>query len=370
MTSDLLYANLELEPVPILFQRMCKIAPTTIRDVAKKAEVGIGTVSRVLNNSPAVSQATREKVLLVIDELEYTPNPIARQLSIGRTLTIGIILPYLTLPSYIERLRGVQYTLAASEYDLLIFSIDNPDQRNAYFQDLSRKSRVDGMLIVSLPPNDEEAEHFTRSSIPTVLIDADHPRLCRVVADDVEGGRIATRHLIELGHRKIAFLSHYLDSPFHPSMRNRYQGYREALDEAGIPFDPSYLLEGERDRIAARTMARSLLTLQSPPTAVFAASDTHAIGVLDVAQETGLQVPKELSVIGYDNIRDSAYNDLTTVDQNLFDSGAKGAQMLLDLLGNRVDHPRKQRVSLNLLRRKTTAPPEKPLLYKKTVSSQ
>ena len=105
-------------------------------------------------------------------------------------------------------------------------------------------------------------------------------------------------------------------------------------------------------------MARKLLKQQSPPTAVFAASDTHAIGVLDVALENGIQIPKDLSVIGYDNIRDSAYNDLTTVDQNLFDSGAKGAQMLLDLLGNRVEHPCKQLVSLNLLERKTTAPPQ------------
>jgi LacI family transcriptional regulator len=337
---------------------MCDIAPATIRDVAKKAEVGIGTVSRVLNNSSAVSQATREKVLLAIDDLGYTPNPIARQLSIGRTLTIGIILPYLTLPSYIERLRGVQHILADSEYDLMIFSIDNPTQRNAYFQDLSRKSRVDGMLIVSLPPNDEEAEHFTRSSIPTVLIDADHPRLCRVIADDVEGGRMATRHLIELGHRRIAFLTHYLDTPFHPSMKARYQGYREVLDDAGIPFDESYLIEGGRDRIAARAMAKRLLSLPSPPTAIFAASDTHAVGVLDAAQEIGIKVPKELSVIGYDNIRDSAYNDLTTIDQNLFDSGAKGAQMLLGLLGNHVKHPCKKYVSLELRRRKTTASPQ------------
>ncbi len=159
----------------------------------------------MLNDSPAVSNATREKVLNVIDELDYVPNPIARQLSIGRTLTIGIILPYLTYPSYIERLRGVQHILADTEYDLIIFSINNPSQKNAYFQDLSRKSRVDGMLIVSLPPNDEEAEHFTKSGIPTVLIDSDHPRLCRILADDVEGGRIATRHLIELGHQKIAY---------------------------------------------------------------------------------------------------------------------------------------------------------------------
>lgn len=340
---------------------MCLITPATIRDVAKKADVGVGTVSRVLNNSPAVSKETRQKVLNVIDELDFIPNPIARQLSIGRTLTIGILLPYLTLPSYIERLRGVQHILSNSEYDLMIFSIDNPTQKNAYFQDLSRKSRVDGMLIVSLPPNDEEAEHFTKSNVPAVLIDSDHPKLCRVVADDVEGGRIATRHLIELGHRRIAFLSDYLDTPFHPAMKKRFQGYQEALDEAEITFNPSYLIEGEKGRINARAMAKTLLGLETPPTAIFASSDTQAIGVLDAAQEIGKKVPDELSVIGYDGIRDSAYNDLTTIDQNLFDSGVRGAQMLLDVLGNLVTGPCKQFVSLELLKRKSTASPPIPV---------
>ena len=335
---------------------MCDIT-TTIRDVAKRANVGVGTVSRVLNNNPAVSEATREKVLTAIEELAYTPNPIARQLSIGRTLTIGIILPYLTLPSYIERLRGVQNFMADSEYDLMIFSIDNLAQRNAYFQNLSRKSRVDGMLIVSLPPDDEEAAYFTKSRIPTVLIDAEHPALCCIVADDIEGGRIATSHLIEIGHTKIAFVSHYLTSPFHPSMKRRYQGYREALNNAGIPYTPVYLKEGDRNRESAREMAKELLQLDEPPTAIFASSDTHAIGVLDAAHEIGIKVPEELSVIGYDNIRDSSYNDLTTIDQNLFDSGVKGAQMLLDVIQKVIKHPCKQYVTLDLLNRKTTAPP-------------
>ena len=145
--------------------------PVTIRDVAERANVGIGTVSRVLNDNPAVSDKTRGRVLTAIEELNYTPNPIARQLASGRTLTIGIILPYLTLPSYIERLRGVQFVLASSEYDLVIFTEENPAQKNAYFQDLSHKLRADGMLIVSLPPNDEQAEYFSKSRIPTVLID-------------------------------------------------------------------------------------------------------------------------------------------------------------------------------------------------------
>ena len=332
---------------------------TTIRDVAKHANVSIATVSRVLNDSSDVKEGTREKVWATIEELNYTPNPIARQLAIGRTLTIGIIQPYITLPSYIERLRGVQQILASSEYDLVIFNVDIPEQKDAYFRNLSRKMRVDGMLIVSLPPTDEQADNFSSSRIPTVLIDSDHPKLCCIVADDLEGGRMAARHLVELGHRKIAYLTDYLETPFHPAMKFRYAGYREVLEEAGIPYQPDYVIEGERGRINARVMAKRLLCLDDPPTAIFASSDTQALGVLDVAPELGIKIPERLSVIGYDNIPDAVYNNLTTIDQSLHDSGVKGAQMLLDVLGGLKMPPCKKYVSLNLLKRKTTAP----LLY-------
>jgi DNA-binding LacI/PurR family transcriptional regulator len=323
------------------------------------ANVGVGTVSRVLNDHPSVKEETRAKVQIAIKELDYIPNPIARQLSVGRTLTIGIIQPYLTLPSYTERLRGVQDVLANSEYDLVIFSVDNPAQRNAYFGDLSYKMRVDGMLIVSLPPNDEQADNIIRSRIPAVLIDADHHQLCSVVADDTQGGRMATRYLVSLGHQKIGFLSDYLETPFHPAMYRRFVGYRSVLEEAGIPFNPDYFIEGEYGRSSARAMARTMLGLDDPPTAIFAASDTHAIGVLDAALEVGFKVPERLSVIGYDNIPDSEYSDLTTIDQNLYESGAKGAQVLLDLLGDRIRMPKKQFVSLELLERNTTGPAPK-----------
>ena len=308
--------------------------PVTIRDVAKKAQVGIGTVSRVLNNSPAVRDETRLRVISAIEELEYTPNPIARKLSTGQTLTIGVVLPYLTMPSFIARLRGVQSALAASKYDLILFDIENPSQRDNFFQNLSLKSKVDGVILISLPPSDEQAEALTQSHIPVVLIDGYHPNMSCVYPDDQRGGRIATRHMIELGHKKIAFMSDYLSTPFHPSMRLRYQGYREVLQREDIPFSPKYQIEGERGRNHAKAMARRLLTQDDPPTAIVAASDTHAIGIMDAAQELGINVPGELSVIGYDNIRDAEYVDLTTIDQHLVQSGVDGARLLLVMLEN------------------------------------
>ena len=332
--------------------------PATIRDVARKASVGVGTVSRVINDSPAVKKETRLKVLAAIEALDYTPNPIARRLSIGQTLTIGVILPYLTLPSYIERLRGVQSTLADSEYDLVLFAIENPFQRDAYFQNLSLKSRVDGALLISLPPNDDQAKRFANSNIPTVLIDGFHPDLCCVYPDDVQGGRIATQHLIDLGHRRIAFLSDFLRTPFHPSMSLRCQGYRETLAEAGIPHQPGFQIEGGRGRINARSMARELLSMEIPPTAIFAASDSQAIGILEAASEIGIRVPEDLSVIGYDDIRDAEYVNLTTINQHLDKSGVEGAKLLLDLLADPDNQVHcKRKIAVDLVIRATTASP-------------
>ena len=334
--------------------------PVTIRDVAKKAKVGVGTVSRVLNNSPAVREETRLRVVSAIEELDYTPNPIARGLSTGQTLTIGVVLPYLTMPSFIARLRGVQSALSQSRYDLVLFDIENPQQRDNFFHNLSLRSKVDGVLLISLPPDDDQAEALAHSHIPIVLIDGYHPNMCCVYPDDQQGGRIATRHLVELGHHKIAFISDYLFTPFHPSMRLRYQGYREELQAKKIPFSSRNQIEGKRGRDYAKTMAIKLLNQDDPPTAIFAASDTHAIGVMDAAQELGIHVPEELSVIGYDNIRDAEYMNLTTIDQHLVQSGVDGANMLLDMLDHSLeDNCLKKILDVDLVVRGTTGCPHR-----------
>ncbi|MBL7163418.1 MAG: LacI family DNA-binding transcriptional regulator [Anaerolineales bacterium] len=326
----------------------------TIRDVAKLANVGIATVSRVLNNNPSVSDETRKAVLAAIEALDYTPNPIARQLSTGRTLTVGVILPYLTMPSYVERLRGVQHALAETEYNMILFSVGSPSERDSYFKDLPRNNLVDGILIISLPPNDNQAERFARAEIPTVLIDAYHSQLCCILTDDVKGGKLATQHLISLGHRKISFLSDFLETPFRPSARYRYQGYRKALEENGIPFNPAYHISGERGRENAKKMANHLLNLDDPPSAIFAGNDIQAIGVLDAARESGVKVPDDLSVVGFDGIRDAEYTNLTTIDQHLYQSGVDGVNILIDALDIRPETPLEKRLSLNLIARGTT----------------
>lgn len=334
------------------------MASVTIRDVAKKAGVGVGTVSRVLNRNPAVREATRLKVLAAIEELEFTPSPIARRLSLGKTMTVAVIAPFFVRPSYVERFRGLDKVLAESEYDFVLYNVETTSRRDHYFRELARSDRVDGLLIMSLSPTDHTVESFITAGIPTVLVDATHPRLSQIIVDDVEGGYKATKHLIELGHRKIAYLSdHMHENPFNfQPVIDRYSGYRKALEEAGLPFNPTYHRQGELSRRAAKIQAKELLTLPDPPTAIFAYSDTQAFGVLRAAEELGISVPDEVSIIGYDDIEITEYLHLTTIRQELFKSGQRGAKLLLEEINNPVAHPQKIVLPTELIQRRTTAP--------------
>jgi DNA-binding LacI/PurR family transcriptional regulator len=334
------------------------VAPATIRDVAKRAGVGVGTVSRVLNDHPSVRDGTRQKVLSAIEALDYTPNPIARRLSLRKTLSIAVIVPFFTRPAFVERLRGVEYALAESEYDLILFNVETADKRDTYFHDVPRRERFDGLLIISLSPRDDEVKHWLEAGLPTVLVDANHPDLDRVVIDDVAGGRLATRHLIDLGHRKIGFVGDYLENPFNfVSSRDRYHGYRQSLAEAGIPFRAEYHRQGPHGREPGRQSAGELLGSPDPPTAIFAASDTQAIGVLEAIQDAGLKVPQDVSVIGYDDIEIAEYLSLTTIRQPLFALGVEGVELLLNSIANVPRAPHRVLLPVELVVRDTTGPP-------------
>lgn len=340
------------------------VKTVTIREVAKAAGVGLGTVSRVINNSPQVSEATRQRVLQVIEDLNYVPNPTARRLSLGKTLTIAVIAPFFTRPAVIERLRGVENSLAESEYDLILYNVETVARRDSIMREIPRRERADGVLIISLSPRNADIPSLAHADLPIVLIDANHPSLTtlnRVVVDDVEGGRVATQHLINLGHRRIGFISDLLESPFNfTSSLYRYQGYRQALREAEIDFKSTYHLQAEHGRYEARMLALQLLNMPERPTAIFAASDTQALGVMEAASEIGLRIPGDLSVVGYDDIEIAEYLGLTTMRQMLYESGQRGVELLLDALAQDLQEPVYEELPTELVVRATTASPVVP----------
>ncbi len=332
----------------------------TIRDVAQKAGVGLATVSRVLNNSPLVSDPTRERVKAAIAELDYRPNETARRLSLGKTLTIAVVTPFFTRPAFVERLRGVEQVLAESQYDLVLYNVETPERRDNYMRLLPRREKADGVLIISLPPRNEDLPFLASSPVPIVLVDANHPSLTmlnRVTTDDVSGGRLATQHLLDLGHRRIAYLSDHFETPFNfTASYDRYMGYCQALTAAGLPVRPEYHGCGEHSQTEAHRLSLDLLRLPEPPTAIFAASDTQAMGVLAAARDLGLRVPGDLSVIGYDDIELAEHLRLTTIRQQLLESGRRGVRLLLNKLAAPHSAPTSEVLSIDLVVRATTGP--------------
>jgi len=319
----------------------------------------VGTVSRVLNESPRVSESTRQRVLRVMDELDYAPNPFARRLSLGKTLTLAVIVPFFTRPSFVERLRGVEAAISETEYDLVLYNVETVTKRDACFESVPRSGRIDGLLILSLSPNDDHADHLRASGVPTVLVDADHRDLPRLIVDDIGGGRMATQHLIELGHERIGFVGDTFPNAFNfTSSYHRYLGCRRALAAVGIAENEDYYATGEHAMDVARELSHRLLSLKPRPTAIIAASDTQALGVLEAARDRGIAVPDELSVVGYDDIEIAEYLDLTTVRQPLFESGWHGTHRLLTVIDEGEPDMFREQLHVELVVRGTTVAPK------------
>jgi LacI family transcriptional regulator len=334
----------------------------TIADVAARAGVGAGTVSRVLNDSPRVSEATRARVLAAIEVLDYRPNPMARGLSRGRCQTLGVVVPFFTHASAVERLRGVAAALDGSRYDLVLFNVESTVHRDEHFATLTRRDRADGLLVMSLPVPSTSLDRLTRSGVPIVLLDAEAPGIPAVVTDDVAGGRMATQHLIDLGHERIAFIG---DDPANPlgfvAGTSREEGYRQTMADAGLEIRPGYVCHGPHVLDVAQRLARDLVDRDDPPTAIFASSDTQALGALEAVRAAGLGVPDDLSIVGFDDVEASGYVGLTTVHQPLFESGSLAATLLLGLVDHdEVPDPLVRRLDLELVERSTTGAPRRP----------
>lgn len=332
----------------------------TIRDVARAAGVGLGTVSRVLNNSPLVSATTRRRVLEIIADLNYSPSQIARSFSLGKTLTVATIAPFFTRPSVVERLRGIEASLAGQGYNLVVYNVETTERRDSALRDVPRADRHDGVVIISLALHPAEVEALQGAGLPVVLIDTGVENLPCVGIDDRAAGELATYHLLGLGHTRIGFVgdSDEYTAPFNfTSSLERQYGYRRALQAAGITPRADYERLGFHGRFEARVLARELLLLPEPPTAIFAASDTQAIGVLEAARDLNVTVPSGLSVIGFDDIDTAEYLGLTTIRQPLYETGTRGSELLFGLLAGAPPPTLVERLPVDLVVRNTTTIP-------------
>ena len=314
----------------------------TIADVAADAGVGVGTVSRVVNGSEQVRAATLQAVLDSIDRLGYRPSHAAAALVRGTPHTVAVMVAHLTRPSTVVRVASALAALEEQGYDTIICNVDGPPERDRHLEALLPTHRADGVLAICLPFSCEQLDQFSRAGVALVTVDAVNPGVPQTVIDNVLGGRLATEHLIGLGHRRIAFIG---DRTFSKppaglgftSSADRLRGYKQALAAAGIEAEAGLIQRGPHDAASAAEHAAQLLKSADPPSAIFAASDTQAIGVLAAADRLGVLVPGRLSVVGFDDIDSATFLRLSTIRQPLDRSGAEGARRLCSLLrGERI----------------------------------
>lgn len=302
----------------------------TIQDVAKTAGVSVSTVSRVLNGKVDVASNTQDRILSVIDDLGYTTNLAARSMRSQKKNLVGLIMPDIEYPFAIEVMKGVNRAIAESEFDLLVYTTGDVRKsgrasHEQKYVSLLTNSISDGVIIVA-----PVAGEFNIDA-PIVSIDplASNPNYPAVHATNYQGAMDAMEYLIGLGHRRIGFISGRAELE---SSNRRLKGYREALEKANIRTDESLIASGDYTTATGVTGTRQLLALEKPPTAIFASNDQMAMGVYQVAEELGLRIPDDLSVIGFDNITESKYMGLTTVDQFISEMGYVATHMLIKII--------------------------------------
>ncbi len=326
----------------------------TIYDVAKHAGVSITTVSRILNDPDKVNSETQKRVLTSIDELGFIPKAEARARAMQTNGRIGVITPFLTAPSFIQRIRGIASALSSKNIELVIYTIDSIERLQRYLSTLPLTGYLDGLIVLSLPVGDVEAQRLIDRELPTVLIEYPHSKLNCVEIDDIEGGRMAATYLLRKGHHRIAFLGD-TDLPeysIHP-VSLRLNGFRQALYGSGIELPDELVRLAPYTQEQTRQVARELLKMPKPPSAIFAATDFQALGVLKAARQLNVEVPKQLAVIGFDDLDMAEYADLTTISQHLDESGRLAVEILLAHMESDSPLPRHVKIPLNIIERKT-----------------
>lgn len=329
----------------------------TMRDVAEKAGVSITTVSHVINETRVVSEEARSEVMSAIAELGYQPNVLARGLRRGETTTIGMIVPDSANPFFAEVARGVEDASFDSGFNVILCNTDGNLEKELKYTRLLIEKRVDGILFVAAGSSTEHIQRVQAQDVPLVIVDREIPDVSVdvVQTDHEQGGYLAARHLIDLGHRQIGCIRG--PSVLTPSGA-RVTGYRQALADMNCPVDESLIIRGDFQFESGFQAARQLLTRQDAPSAIFACNDLMAIGAISAAVELGLRVPEDVSIIGFDNVSLARYTNppLTSIHQPSHDLGIIATNLLLARINNPAGPVQRELIATELVERGSTAP--------------
>ncbi len=343
--------------------------PVTLHELAKATGCSVSTVSRALNNSAhPVSSVTKEHILTIANQMGYRPNMTARGLKMDRTSTIGLIVYNIASPFTPVLIRGIQEYLRQHDYFSIIISTDwdSDLESEAVHQLISRS--IDGVIFVELW-RDEFNKPLDVANKPYVFV----YRLFNgsyansVIPDDRHGARLAVEHLVKLGHRRISFINgpHEWDAS-----KDRLAGYQDALAQSGIPYDPSSVEEGTWEVQSGYSAAKKFLVLPNVPTAIFAANDFMALGAIYAIQDAGLNVPKDIAVVGYDDRDFASFSKptITTVCPPSFEMGKLAAQLIVDQLENQIEIKDPIRVQSKLIIRESCGAGRDEILLDRYVS--
>jgi DNA-binding LacI/PurR family transcriptional regulator len=327
----------------------------TIYDVASVAHVSIATVSRVINNLGKVKPETRSTVLEAIDALGFIPKADARARAIRTQRRIGVITPFFTAPSFVQRLRGVAAALDPTPYELVIYTVSNSKQLNNYLDTLPLTGNLDGLIILSLELDDHYVERLLDFHLETVLVEYPHALLSSVEIDNEDGGRLAADHFYKKGYRRFAFVGDTSTAEYgiHP-ISLRLNGFRKELIRLGDVLPDCQILIAPYDINKTRNQAVEFLQSQELPLAIFAATDLQAISIIQAARQLNLQIPVDLAIMGFDDLDMAEYFNLTTIRQHLDESGEIAVEMLLSRLSNPKRTIQMSKLPLEIIERSTT----------------
>jgi len=313
----------------------------TIYDIAEKAGVGIGTVSRALNNSPQILPETKARILKIVKELNYKPHALARGLARKKTGSIAVIVPFFMTQFFVAMLKGIQRELNRHSYDLILYCVDGPKRLIRFLKRTLEEKRVDGVILCSLLIDDNYAQKFLTSKVPIVLVDSFHASLDSISIENEAGAYQATLLLIEKGHRKIGMINASLVS--RPA-KLRLKGFCRAIEEANLEFNQKYVVTGEQSeeshgfsKEAGAQAIHKLIQLGTDrPSAVFIASDIQAIGAIQVLKKYHIKIPEEIAIVSFDDIELAEYFGLTTMRQPIYEMGQMAVKRLVAKISSKA----------------------------------
>ena len=313
-----------------------------MKDIAELAGVSATAVSMSLKGHPRISKATRERILAIAEELHYRPNYAARSLIGGQSHTIGLVITSIINPFYPELAKGIEDKARESGYNIILCSTNYDSRLQDYFVDVLRSKGADGIIFSSVGVNDPHIQRLVDEHFPFVLVNRRilepslEDRIDYVVLDNFSGGYMAAEHLIRLGHRRIAVVAGSFSAS---TARERIEGTRKAMADRGLTLDPDLVAECDFSKEKAYEATTGLLSLDSPPTAIFAQNDFMALGVRDAILDRDLAIPTDVALVGFDDIEATSIKgvEITTINQKKYEMGALAVEILTEKIGRKED---------------------------------